>query len=310
MSTLRAAILRRRRRRNALLSQGGGGPTVITTFTQSLGAELLTNPGNPFSFSGDDPVGWTIFGESGSDPAISEVGADGNPGTGAIHFLQSSGTMYAGQSVLSTGSYYEVDANLTVVTSGQPRVSDAAATIQPVAVIQQAHSNYLGRAGDPSFRITSRVVGTDYVITGTSCKLITLNAEHASVADGTFEFRFTLPGSPKALEAAQLWYRANGSDNFWRAQVRRNQTNTAWDFLIDSIVSGAATNRLTVTGVGTPNALRVIASGNDHTGYTSNDGGSNWTPRGTTVTNSTHATNTGVRAVYNSAVTPVKIVVP
>src|SRR5947208_616842 len=46
-----------------------------------LGAERLTN-GDFANWSGGNPTGWTVSGESGSDPEVSEVGPSKSHGGG------------------------------------------------------------------------------------------------------------------------------------------------------------------------------------------------------------------------------------
>ena len=50
------------------------------------GPELLTN-GDFAAWTGDDPDGWTIGGEVGSDPMVTQVDPGGGAGTGAAKFL-------------------------------------------------------------------------------------------------------------------------------------------------------------------------------------------------------------------------------
>lgn len=70
-------------------TRGGAGVTLYYTdsaiaITPSLGAELLAN-GDFASWTGDNPDGWTVTGESGSNPMVTEAPA------GVARFFDSAG---------------------------------------------------------------------------------------------------------------------------------------------------------------------------------------------------------------------------
>ena len=76
----------------------------------TLGAELLTN-GDFATWSGDNPSSWTVTGEVGADPAVSECGADelqGGSGTGAANFYSTSGDITISQLSLPIRTSYQV----------------------------------------------------------------------------------------------------------------------------------------------------------------------------------------------------------
>lgn len=300
MSTLRRAILLRRRRR-----QNIGGPTVITAFTQSLGAELLTN-GDFSAWTGDNPNSWTVTGESGSDPMITQVASGGGAGTGAAR-LYSSATASAPilrQTILTADLWYEIGVNLTAFTSGSSTVQSFSGGFTQV-LSAVGDYNWQGKANHSIFQFLSTGVPCDLVYDAMSVKLVTLNAKTAFAANGTFSFLFTAPASPKPLQRVEMWYResaATDNKDYWTAYIEHD--GSAWNFKLDRVSTGTATNMITVGSVGAVNGVRVVASGNDHTAYTTADSGANWTQRGTKQTNSTHATNTNIRPVYNSNATP------
>jgi hypothetical protein len=93
----------------------------------------------------------------------------------------------------------------------------------------------------------------------------------------------------------------------WDLYLRRNDTNTAWDIRLDSIASGTRTNQREVTGVGTPNLIRVIAEGSLHDIYTR--AGSTWTKRGSQVNVSHQNTATFVNTIYSTGFTPTRLAV-
>lgn len=294
--------------RTTLLMAASRGLDILI-FNQALGADVVVN-GSFTAWTADNPNSWTITGESGSDPAVSEVGTGQDhtgAGTGSANWYRSSGSgfLIAGQNALTSGTWYEVETGISFVTGGPLTVNDA---VNGILGQYSATGTYVlnGRAGIATLQ--AYIVGvSDITVDTISAKPMTLNAQVEFGANGTFELYFTLPGSPKAGQTVRLWYRASDDQNYWVAYVRRNTTNTAWDARLDRVSAGTATNTISVTGVGTPNAMRAIANGNDHTFWTSADGGGSWTQRGGTINNSTHATNTGLRAVYSDGITPTRL---
>lgn len=290
-----------------LLRRDGG--LSITSFTQALGSELLTN-GDFSAWSGDNPTGWSVSGESGSDPAISEVGSGEDHtgvGTGSANWYKTAGGFLAlAQNALTAGRWYEIVPTISLIASGSLIVNEPTNGIAKTFAVA-GEQVMLGRAGATAIQAYIITNPSDATMNGISAREVTLNAELAFAANGTFELYYTLPASPRGGERVELWYRANGDLNHIRAQVIRSDSNSRWDFKLDKVSSGTPTSLLNIATIGTTNAIRVVANGNDHTCFTSSDGGASWTARGTTVTDSTHNTNTGLRAVYNSTITPTRL---
>lgn len=103
--------------------------------SENLSAELLTNGGPTFTFSSDDPTGWTVVGESGSDPELSEVGADeghGGTGSGYVNFYKTASPLYMYQAVLTPGKRYRVVLGINRVDAGGIFVLSGSKTVSPV----------------------------------------------------------------------------------------------------------------------------------------------------------------------------------
>lgn len=90
--------------------------------TEATGSQLLAN--NAFAtWSSDNPSSWTVTGESGSNPAVSQTGANvgqGGGGTGAANFYTTGTAVSISQSILTSGSSYRVTLSLSFVDSAQP----------------------------------------------------------------------------------------------------------------------------------------------------------------------------------------------
>jgi len=147
----------------------------------------------------------------------------------------------------------------------------------------------------------------DYTIDSVSLKRLTLNAALTAALNNTITHKFVLPASPVAGQEIHVLYRiaAAGEEflNCWDLYLRRNDANNAWSVRLDRISAGTRTNLpgATVADVGNPDALRIVTSGNDHTVYTG--AADTYTQRGTTQTNSTHNTATGLNTVASSGFT-------
>lgn len=283
----------------------------VDTFTQSLGAELLTN--GDFE-TGDPPTGWGSGGSTLSSAADERTGGSGSS---SLNVARNNNDFGYGQQIITTtiGGWYELRGWYKNVDASSGAYIRIAATPNIESAERSSTTwhpwTVMTRRGDTQGIIRSyshaTVDGQSARFDDFSFKPVTLNAEATAVADGIFDFTYALPASPYSGERVELWYRANGDTDYWTAYLKRNDANDAWDFKVDSVSNGTATNRVNVTGVGTPTTIRVITSGTSHDFYTL--ASSTWTKRGSTVTNATHQTNTGVRAIYASTVTPSRLTV-
>jgi len=86
----------------------------------TLGAELLTN-GDFATWSGDNPSSWTVTGEVGADPEISQVSRDalhGGGGTGAANFYSTSAVVSIKQTILTSGTSYKCTIDISRSSEG------------------------------------------------------------------------------------------------------------------------------------------------------------------------------------------------
>lgn len=271
----------------------------VTVFTQSIGANLLTN-GDFSDSTGTFPNGWSfVLGTSGGNPGVSN-----SAGAALFTSTATANSPYLNQNILGNGSWYEVDFSLSTYTSGSFRIEAGGASgLAGSATFTSTGSRrLLMRGGGTGFAIRS--IGSaphSFVVDDVSVKLITLNAVYAGLTNGTHTLTFSLPVSPVRGERIELRYRQQDSANYWAACLIRNDANTAWDFQLNSVSAGASTNRISVTGVGSVDALRVVTSGDSHTASTGSSG--TFTSRGS-VSNSTHAGERGVTEIHHSTFTP------
>lgn len=269
-----------------------------TSFTQALGENLVSNG----TFDGGTISPWSVWLTpptcEESSGRLHVIGDENNDGANSSGFTPSSGFAELSfdleiSSVTATGVNIYVAGSVSTLTFTGTGTFSRRARIAVSGASTAVFTQQVGAGG------------VEWYLDNVVVKQLTLNSEQTAVTDGEFNLSFTLPGTPAYNETVELWYRANGDQNYWRAYLLRNSTNTAWDFRLDSVSNGTATNRINVTGVGTPTQIRVYTNGSTIDCYTLE--GTTWTKRGSTITNTTHATNKGARAVYSSTVTPVRL---
>jgi len=280
-------IGRDRRRRGGRRALG----LTVTSFSQTLGAELLVNGDFGTAAGWAVEIGWAIGGGVLTGTPVQ------------------TGVTYQGGLTLTANAWYE--ASMTVVrTAGNVAVQLGTGSLSArgQAIASSVSTQELLRyvSGTALYMLFGdAVAGFGGTIDDASLKAITPNPVWTMPrADGTHEFSFTLPGSPKAGQQVQMRYRVQDSANYWMARLRRNAGNTDWDFLLSSVSAGTVTNQVTVTGVGAVDTLRVVTRGSTHTPYTGSGGV--FTQR-SSATVSHLDTETGITSMYSSAITPVML---
>jgi hypothetical protein len=131
---------------------------------------------------------------------------------------------------------------------------------------------------------------SDYGIATFTDTTLTSGDTFTGTADAIVDFEFTLPGAPSAGDEIVVRFRRTDDNNCWKTYVKRNVGNTAWDVFVDSVSAGVPTTRITATGVGTPDAMRIISEGSKHDLFTRESGA--WTKRGVQANTSHLNTNT------------------
>lgn len=103
--------------------------------SEALGGDIVTN-GNFATWSGGNPSNWTVTGESGSDPEISEVSSTvghGGGGTGSCNIYCSSAgaTVDIRQTNLVIGNTYRVTIDVTYVATGGVQILNGSTAVSP-----------------------------------------------------------------------------------------------------------------------------------------------------------------------------------
>lgn len=288
---------------------------VVTSFTQIIGpTELLTN-GDFSAWTGDNPNEWMVSGETAPDPEVTERDpsqghADTKTVGGAANIYSSAGAnIYMGKGGLTASKWYELCLQICKVVSGTLHIHNASG-ISFTENREAAWRWVLRNSGKGTTLRFQQSGATDITIDNASLKLITLNAQQTMPANAIVDFTYALPASPAAGDRIMLLYRISDASleagyNCWQAYLQRNAANSAWDFRLDSVNAGTATNRINVTGVGSPTTIRVICDGTKHNCYTLE--GTTWTKRGAEVNVSWNDSATGINTIYCSGTTPTQL---
>ena len=173
-------------------AEAGG---VVKNDQLILGSELIVN-GDFTNWTGDDPDDFTVIGEVGADPEVSEVGtgeAHGGAGTEACNFFSSVADNLALRQadVFIPHDWYQHTANISKYNSGRLRMSDSSngiivdQTSEGVKVIS-------GKSVGKALAAAHVALGGDLTIDNYSVKKITftsiMNAlkSQFGLADGFF----------------------------------------------------------------------------------------------------------------------------
>lgn len=100
---------------------------------ETLGNETIANSAFT-NWTADNPDGWTVTGESGTDPQVSQVGATathGGSGTGACNIFTSSSAVSISQSPLIIGQSYCITITVSAQASGAIQILNGSTRIAP-----------------------------------------------------------------------------------------------------------------------------------------------------------------------------------
>jgi hypothetical protein len=255
---------------------------------QTSGAELVANG----TFSSDTAwtkgTGWTI----GS--GVAHCDGTQNPST----------TLIQQNAAVVDGAYHEATFALSnrVAGSVTPLIGGGTAGIArtsnntytdimratgPAAVYLRGNSTFVGDVDDYSVKtITPRAL---------------LDAPSADMRISQF---YTLAASPVEGHRVRLFARVSdfSAGDFWEVVLLRNAGQ--WDIDLYTVATHTRTPRATAPNVGVTNGIRLIMNGDQVSLWTTANGGTNWTQRDTTKTQSLYQSETGIVLLHSSGITP------
>ena len=250
------------------------------TFTQKL-----ANNGMSADTDWAKGVGWTIA-----------AGVAAHTGAGNSVLSQAQATEGAGE-------YYSTLHDITARTSGEGRPRVGVTSGAGFSAVGTYRSIIRKTTTDTTLGVfgTSTFEGSVDNIFGYHMALNTqLVAPSAQMRIDQF---YTLPVTPVA--GTQVWVMPRISDfangNYWVALL--SYTGSQWDITLYSVAAFSLTSVASATNISTTNGIRIDMNGNSIKLFTTANGGTNWTQRDTTKTNSTYNAATGVNTMWTPDVT-------
>ena len=225
-----------------------------------LGSELVDN-GNFAAWTGDDPDGWTVIGEVGADPEVSEVGAGqghGGAGNGLCNFYQSA---TAGQpridqaGKVTVGIWHRLIFVLDTLTAGTFQAHDSVAAIRTFTSAASYITGFRGIVGT-KLLLRALAANSDVTIDDVSLKVLTFASlmnvlkSQFGIVDGFFidvYINAVTVGNPVGV----LW-NYDGSNNFGMAYM------DGVTIMVDKNVAGTYSNLASVGQAVTPDQILRI----------------------------------------------------
>lgn len=291
------------------ISPLGTSPKIVQVYSiaQLLGSNLLTN-GDFSVWTGDDPTpGWTVTGESGSNPEVTER-APGNTHAGAVgagdaaNFFSTTNVQpRIAQTILTSGRIYQIDVNLSARVSGNFAFTAGFINAGNNNFITPGFVRLLKRANGTSFQIAPGNQPIDFTLDDIMVREITPGPQIITPVDTTVDWFFDSI-TPIGEEEGFLQYRMpSAGDELLNGYIlypQRRPGNTNWNLRWDILVSGTRTNKSSAASIGADtDGVRVTVSGNDH--IVSSWANGVLTQRGT-FTDATYNTATRVNVVHPS----------
>lgn len=166
---------------------------------ETLGSEVILN-GNFATWSGGNPSSWTVTGEVGTNPEISQVDSylgHGGGGTGSCNIYSTSATVSIAQTVLTVGTTYKLTFSITKLTTGTIALYNGATRIATFG--SEGVFTLFFNATSTSFKIQNFTAACDVTIDDVSIKptarysgllvpgvLVRLQATYAASTDTLF----------------------------------------------------------------------------------------------------------------------------
>lgn len=232
-----------------------GNPTIGPT-------ELFTN--NDFSaWTGDNPDGWTVTGESGSNPMATEVGTGEDhtgAGTGSCNLYTTSSLISVAQNVFTVGKFYLLNPIVSYVGAGS--VSFGGTNVFAANSVGN-HVASIAASG-ASFGIARASTPTNVTIDSHSAKLIDTAEQFATVdiglADASISVGYTVSGYHSGGVVACLDSTTNPQN--YLIAYSSSVLGSAHRVFLSKCVGGVTTNLISsVVAYAAGAPIKIIKSG-------------------------------------------------
>ena len=223
-----------------------------------LGGELIVN-GNFANWTGDDPDGWTVTGEVGADPEVSEVGAGqghGGGGNGLANLFNSvtAGQPRIRQTIMTAGEWFQFELDIDTKISGSITLLDGIGFWG--RTFSTTGSKFVTGGVNNALLQILVAAGSDITIDNVSVKLQTLTSllnvlkSQFELSDGFF-IDVHINAVTGDTQVGAIW-NYDGSNNFGMAYM--DGTN----LMVDKNVAGTYTNLANVAQAVTPDQILRI----------------------------------------------------
>lgn len=286
------------------------------SFPQTLDPEAVSN-GDFSNWSGvypnRDPDLWAVSGEVLSTTEVSEVGSGathGGGGTGAINFFGNVNNQpRISQTCLTAGRLYESLIDVSARASGNLAFTSGLSPLSNNYAVVNLRRG-LSRAAGTLLQFGAGTQPNDLTLNSMSVKPINPNPYvELSAEQGTYEFWFGLSPVPMAGDQVSMLFHVQDSDDAyfdcWEALIRRDATNTSYDFRLERYVAGVRNNHINILGVGNVDGVKIANPAGLFTAYTRLNGA--YTQQGAQVSNSTHQSETGFQQIYTTGIVPIRV---
>jgi hypothetical protein len=286
---------------------GGTGAEAVSAATAAVAEVPVQSVGSNLWLDGDmEAVGTASWTNPSGAATLSKETGTPHGGAQVLRITYGSGSNNAAaQDRGNNGSYYEIAGygrgDGTAIVQIQDE-SGSDSLVGTSSTSWQAYRGIMREVTRPVLRggqAATRFVEYD----DTSYSLITPNAQLAAPSANMRLTQFyTLPGSPALGEQIRLYSRISdfALGNFWQVFLR--WTGSQWDINLYSVATFTRTSRIAASNIGATNGVRVNMNGTALELFTTANGGTDWTSRGT-FTSSTYQTAVGCNVLHTSGVT-------
>ncbi len=257
------------------------GLVRVTSSNQSLGSELLTNGGFT-TWSGDNPLNWSISGESGVDPMVTEVS-----GKARLYSSATGGYPRLAQSVMNGGSIYQMSIEVVTVASGNGNIISGSGSSIIYGLSTTGVKRMLVRQDGAAFRIHGGGLPTDITVDNASTKQVTVNTPITTPVATHVRLLFPLATSPVAGDKMALIVRLNavGEEfyNCFTVEAFREDASALWTLNYCRYLAGSRVVLANSQGNAERDGLYVILEGNNHRVFTRRNSTAQWVQLGVTM---------------------------
>lgn len=269
------------------IDAAGNGNTAATQFamtfgiipaaiTPTEGLEIITN-GNFSAWTGGNPDGWTVTGETGATREITEVGAGeghGGVGTGKMNLYQTGAafTLFANQGSLTRYKWYRLLSTCSYRGSGNVAIQSPAGLISTAQMTSAGAYNFADIAnegGSITLYVLANPDPTDVTVDDVSLKELTGLSSLVGTATAQDATYTCLPTVTVGNQCGMIICYADANNYVLATFNNLHATGGARYGRLYKVVSGVWTRLINTAGLSyvAGQALTVVVSGTTYKLY-------------------------------------------